>query len=44
VPGGKMYQHYFRLKYKDDINDEVRKYMKMALRAGNKLPINDYEL
>jgi len=43
VPGGKMYQHYIRLKYKADINDEVRKYMKMALRAGNKLPINEYE-
>ena len=39
VPGGKIFQHYIRLKHKDDINDEVKKFMKMALQAGNKLPV-----
>lgn len=39
VPGGKIFQHYIRLQYKDDINDEVKKFMKMALQAGNKLPV-----
>jgi len=39
VPGGKIFQHYLRLKYKDDINDEVRKFMKMALHIGNKKKI-----
>ncbi|HEY9113855.1 MAG TPA: DUF5655 domain-containing protein [Bacteroidales bacterium] len=37
VPGGKIFQHYLRLYSKDDINDEVRKYMELALRFGNKL-------
>lgn len=32
----KIYQHYIRLKHKDDLNDEVRKYMRMALQQGNK--------
>jgi len=36
VPGGKYYQHYLRILNKDDINDEVRMYMKMALDIGNK--------
>lgn len=37
VPGGKNYQHYLRILQKDDINDEVKMYMKMAFDAGNKL-------
>jgi hypothetical protein len=36
VPGGKIYQHYLRLQQKEDVNAEVRKYMKMALDLGNK--------
>lgn len=36
VPGGKIYQHYLRLMNKDDINDEVRMFMRMALESGNK--------
>ena len=36
VPGGKYYQHYLRIMHKEDINNEVRKYMKMALDLGNK--------
>jgi len=36
VPGGKYYQHYLRLYKKEDINDEVKEYMKMALDFGNK--------
>ena len=39
VPGGKIFQHYIRLVYKDDINDEVRKFMRMALQAGHKRPV-----
>jgi len=34
VPGGKIYQHYLRILYKDDINEEVLEFMKMALTAG----------
>jgi len=36
VPGGKYFQHYLRLMRKEDLNDEVKKYMKMALDLGNK--------
>lgn len=36
VPGGKIYQHYLRILYKEDINDEVLKFMKMALDSGNR--------
>ena len=36
VPGGKIYQHYLRILHKDDINEEVRKFMKLALENGNK--------
>lgn len=36
VPGGKIYQHYLRILLKDDINDEVREFMKMALDSSNK--------
>lgn len=39
VPGGKIYQHYLRLQHKDDVNEEVRKYMKMALDLGNKVNV-----
>lgn len=39
VPGGKYYQHYLRILHKDDINEEVRKYMKLALDSGNKSAI-----
>lgn len=35
VPGGKIFQHYLRLTNPRDINEEVRKYMKMALEAGS---------
>jgi hypothetical protein len=36
VPGGKYFQHYLRLYNKEDINDEVRKFMKMALDSGKR--------
>lgn len=35
VPGGKIFQHYLRLFSPDDINDEVRKFMHMALKTGS---------
>ncbi|MEQ8532359.1 MAG: DUF5655 domain-containing protein [Imperialibacter sp.] len=41
VPGIEIYQHYLRLMHKDDINDEVKKYMKLALDYGNK-EFNDW--
>jgi hypothetical protein len=34
VPGGKIYQHYLRILHQEDINDEVKKFMKMALQRG----------
>jgi len=36
VPGGKIFQHYLRVMRREDVNDEVRKFMKMALENGNK--------
>ena len=36
VPGGKYFQHYLRLMRKEDINEEVKIYMKMALDFGNR--------
>lgn len=35
VPGGKIFQHYLRITDMEDINEEVRMYMKMALEAGS---------
>jgi len=32
VPGTSQYNHYFRMMNKSDLNKEIRKYMKMALR------------
>jgi hypothetical protein len=37
VPGGKIFQHYLRIYSKDDINKEVRKYMKLALHHSSRL-------
>lgn len=34
VPGGKYYQHYLRIYHKEDVNDEVKKYMKLAIESG----------
>ena len=36
VPGGKIFQHYLRIFEKEDINEEVKKYMKLALDFGKK--------
>ena len=35
VPGGKYYQHYLRIFQPEDVNDEVKKYMKIALKSGS---------
>ena len=40
VPGGKYFQHYFRIFAKEDVNSELKSYMKMALDYGNKLSDN----
>ena len=40
VPGGKYFQHYFRIFAKEDVNSELKSYMKMALDYGNKLNDN----
>ena len=34
VPGTNDHNHHFRMYFKDDINDEVKKYMKMAYERG----------
>ena len=31
VPGGKIFQHYLRIYKKEDVNEEVLKYMQMAI-------------
>lgn len=36
VPGGKYYQHYLRIMQKEDVNEEVRGFMKLALEFGNR--------
>lgn len=35
VPGGKIFQHYLRVYKPEDLNDEVRMYMKKALDSGS---------
>jgi hypothetical protein len=35
VPGGKIFQHYLRVFQPEDINDEVRNFMRMALESGS---------
>jgi hypothetical protein len=32
VPGQEQYNHHFRMYYKDDVNEEVKQFMKMAIR------------
>lgn len=34
VPGTNDHNHYFRMYFKEDINDEVRKYMQLSLAEG----------
>lgn len=34
VPGSDDYNHHLRIFFKEDINDEVRMYMKMAYQNG----------
>ncbi|HEY4324265.1 MAG TPA: DUF5655 domain-containing protein [Mucilaginibacter sp.] len=34
VPGSDDYNHHLRLYFKEDINDEVRKFMRMAYEKG----------
>ncbi len=36
VPGTDDYNHYFRMCFKEDLNDEVRKYMKLAYWLASK--------
>ena len=35
VPGSDDFNHHLRLYFKDDINDEVRMYMKLAYKNGS---------
>ena len=39
VPGGKYFQHYLRLYKEEDLNDEVKEYLRLALEYGNKSDI-----
>lgn len=34
VPGTSQFNHYFRMMYPEDINDEVRHYMKLAIEKN----------
>ncbi|MEO8111422.1 MAG: DUF5655 domain-containing protein [Ginsengibacter sp.] len=36
VPGTDQYNHYFRMIYEDDINEEVKQYMKLAILENEK--------
>ena len=36
VPGTEQYNHYFRMMYNDDINDEVKHYMQLAIDENEK--------
>lgn len=33
VPGSKQFNHHFRMMQKEDLNQEVRKFMRIALKA-----------
>jgi len=35
VPGSDDYNHHFRMFFEEDINDEVRMYMRMAYENGS---------
>ena len=36
VPGDvKQFNHHFRMRAKEDVNDEVRKFMKLAFKLGS---------
>jgi len=35
VPGTQQYNHHLRLEEKEDVNKEVRKFMKMAFKEGS---------
>jgi len=35
VPGRHVIYHHFRMQQRDDINDEVRKFMRIAYNANN---------
>ncbi|MDP9081108.1 MAG: DUF5655 domain-containing protein [Bacteroidota bacterium] len=35
VPGSDDFNHHFRMLFKEDINDEVRIYMRMAFESGS---------
>ncbi len=32
VPGSKQFNHHFRMLHKEDLNDEVKDFMKLALK------------
>jgi hypothetical protein len=34
VPGQKQYNHHFRMMREEDVNREVRKYMKLTLKEA----------
>jgi hypothetical protein len=35
VPGDNQYNHHFRMRLKDDVNTEVKKFMKLAFTQGS---------
>lgn len=36
VPGSTQHNHYFRMMAEEDVNDEVREYIRMAIKASNR--------
>jgi len=36
VPGTDQYNHYFRMMFKDDINEEVKYFMQLAIDVNEK--------
>lgn len=34
IPGGDLWNHYIRIQHKEDLNDEVKKYLRMAYDRG----------
>ena len=35
VPGSKQFNHHFRMLHKEDLNEEVKKFMRLALGSKN---------
>lgn len=41
IPGSNTFNHHFRLFEKDDVNDELKEFMKIALKLGTRKLLKD---